>query len=456
MPALSSLSKNLAKNLAGKLKASDLLNEWLRYNPLYARKVIRIHQEYDDADPTRRAQMRDALLQRSLGWARRTLHGRGRGTDITEWPVVTKEDVRDHTNRFRASRIALPARTGGTTGSPTRLWRSFENIVAERVFIERLVAPFGLDMHLSRLLTLRADQIKDPTDSAPPFGIYKRGGQNLVLSNAHLSDKTIGWFVQEIAAFGPQILYTFPSMLENLLRLVRAAHGDVRIPVVLTSSETLPPRLFEDVAAVFGGKLIDYYGHGERMVFAYSRGPHAYVFSPLYGKVELRRPVGNGAEISGLEVVSTGYWNKAVPLVRYATGDLAEIRPEGGASLAAVEAGEATFGGIQGRISSYLVGPEGQVISGLTHILRDVPHLIRAQFVQDDYECVGVHIVAAPEFSPADEDLLLLNLRNMLPPTMRGTVVKTDSLVRLANGKVPIVIRRVKSHISQGEAAAAR
>ncbi len=67
---------------------------------------------------------------------------------------------------------------------------------------------------------------------------------------------------------------------------------------------------------------LDYYGLSERVCLATSYEPEQYYFHPLYGHVELFRaasdvsPGGSSAEID-----ATGFWNRAMPLVRLRTGD---------------------------------------------------------------------------------------------------------------------------------------
>src|SRR5204863_7072670 len=66
-------------------------------------------------------------------------------------------------------------------------------------------------------------------------------------------------------------------------------------------------------------KLADYYGQAERVNHAYSWNPDEYYFLAGYAHNELL-PVG---EENGYlyEIIGTHFWNLAMPLVRYRTGD---------------------------------------------------------------------------------------------------------------------------------------
>ena len=71
----------------------------------------------------------------------------------------------------------MPASTGGTTGVPLKLWRSIECVVAEQAFVDDLLAPYGYSMHGSRVAVLRADKVKDLSDTSPPYGRLTHGGR---------------------------------------------------------------------------------------------------------------------------------------------------------------------------------------------------------------------------------------------------------------------------------------
>jgi phenylacetate-coenzyme A ligase PaaK-like adenylate-forming protein len=128
-----------------------------------------------------------------------------------------------------------------------------------------------------------------------------------------------------------------------------------------------------------------------------------------------------------------------MPLVRYATGD--RVRLRAGGSVAAVEEGRETFLDILGRSGDYILAPSGARLLGIDHIPRDVPHVVRAQFVQESAEAVTLLIVPAPGFNEECRQLLLEHARLKLPPSMTLQIQTTDRLVRNRAGKAPLVIR---------------
>ena len=126
----------------------------------------------------------------------------------------------------------------------------------------------------------------------------------------------------------------------------------LRVPVVLSSSEVMSHSLFQQASSQLGAQVIDYYGKGERVCFASTDINGRYRFNPAYGTVELAN-VAASQEIEGAmtaDIIGTGHWNSAFPLVRYRTGDIA-VLPSGVSAddVNAIARGAKSFLGILGR-----------------------------------------------------------------------------------------------------------
>jgi phenylacetate-CoA ligase len=197
---------------------------------------------------------------------------------------------------------------------------------------------------------------------------------------------------------------------------------------------------------VFQATTIDYYGLAERVVFAASHAEGEYYFNPAYGRTELL-PLDNAEappDCRAMEIVATGFWNEAMPLIRYRTGDRAIVPTSYSSSdLEDVALGLKPVIAIQGRDKEYLISPRGEVVTGLPHVTHGVSGLIRMQFIQEALDDVRIRVVADPRVGAVDRATLMSNVRYWVPEDMRVTVETVDELVRLPSGKTPFVIRRV-------------
>ncbi|MEZ5138966.1 MAG: hypothetical protein R2711_09450 [Acidimicrobiales bacterium] len=159
--------------------------------------------------------------------------------------------------------------------------------------------------------------------------------------------------------------------------------------------------------------------------------------SPEYGVIELvEGDVGS-------EIVATGLINRAMPLVRYRTGDLAR------AGEGPCPCGRAlpVLADLQGRADDVVRTPEGAIVgpAPMSLAFQRVPHLRRAQVVQDDPAAILVRIEPAPEFTDDDQDFLDVELRKRLGTALRIDYERVRELPRTSGGKERLILSSLGS-----------
>ena len=341
----------------------------------------------------------------------------------------------------------MPASTGGTTGVPLKLWRSIECVVAEQAFIDDLLAPYGHSMHGSRVAILRADKVKDLSDTSPPYGRLTHGGRRLMLSTPHMNARTFGWFCEALHEFAPSVLWAYPSAALNLMKLTERVSVRPKFPILLASSETLSSALHLALERHFSCRVINYYGQAERVCFAHSVKPTEFYFNPWYGRVELLRVEEHEEGFARrVNIVATGHWNAAMPLVRYETGDTLLVpKSYGESELADVALGRRPFIQLEGRDGEYLMTGQGVQIIGLNQIPREVANVLQVQLVQREFESVGINVVTTPAFSSKDAGQLLDQAKAKIPLSIQLTLNVVEHLETNARGKAPFVLRMIDS-----------
>lgn len=431
-------------NLGEYLKRLDFGDRFVRRNPLYYGSIRRQIDSLQDCTLEQRVLWTQTRLGQVLAAARRTRYGQGVGAarQLSDWPLLQKDRVRESPTAFHSGAwFAAHASTGGTTGTPVELVRSPAAIVAEQVCLDRMIRALDCDPRSARIAVLRADAVKPASDDQPPFWTYAVGGRRLVLSSAHLSEHTLPSFLSELRKFRADVLWVHPTMLEVLCRLLARSGEVLRVPGVLASSEVLAPEVWKMARELVGCEIVDYYGLAERVAFAYASRPGEYVFLPGYAAIELLPHAADGNE-GWYEIVGTSLWNTAMPLVRYATGDL--IRTTSRCSereLQEIAYGVRSFSGVIGRSQDVLLSSNGRSVTpGVSHIAHGVEHLLRLQIVQHAADRIVLRVLAGPQFSQADADRLLRNAQKKAPPPVRIEIEIVDSLERTARGKTPLVI----------------
>src|SRR4029077_17665962 len=167
------------------------------------------------------------------------------------------------------------------------------------------------------------------------------------------------------------------------------------IPLTACGSEVLSKATCELAQTALQTRIIGYYGQAERVAGASGNPETGYRFGPTYSVNELRR-TGSEDDFDIYEIIGTGLWNDAMPLVRYRIGD--QIRVRHGSDPVAIAEGRETFASIIGRSNDYIVAPSGAHLIAINHIPRNVPHVVRMQLVQDSVDSVTMLVMAGPGF----------------------------------------------------------
>ena len=440
--SVSRLSRERLSALTAASKGHHRLDRMVRYNPRARRRVETTIAEFAAADRGIRARLTETMTLRVLDHARQTAYGRGRKRNLDAWPILEKDVVREGPARFvTRGLVRIPASTSGTSGSPLRLSRSLECIAAEQAFLDHVLSSHGLSFRTARVAVLRGDVIKDPGDRDPPY--WKESPNRLVFSNPHLSPDTVRHYVDALERFRPQILWAYPSMIGGLLRCLKSTGLRTAVPVVLLSSEVVPPLLALQIEEELSATVLDYYGQAERVCLAFAVERGVYRFAPAYGRVELIPEHANADAPRTARVVATGFWNAAMPLVRYDTGDSVVLPARAADDLSPVELGLEPFPAIIGRTTEYLVTRDGRTIGGLNHLPRDVEGLVQAQVVQESLDVVVVRVLSNGDFDESARQQLLDNARQKIPPEVTIEVTVVDELERSESGKVPFLISRL-------------
>jgi phenylacetate-CoA ligase len=428
--------------LTTRIKRLGLSDAVVRRNPLFYRTAARIVREFDGWTEEERAEWLREKTRALLSSARRTAYGLRVGSPVSlgRWPVLDKQAIRESAEQFFSGSglITVGASTSGTTGTPLQLRRSLASVAFEQAAVDSVFTLGGVDPTTCRMAVLRGDDIKDPADTEPPFWRTTNGGRRLVFSANHLHAGTLKQFVTALRDYDPQVIFAYPTVLDSLCSLMREQNEQLNVPLTVCSSEVLTRATTELAHQTLNTRVLDYYGQAERVSFAYGSPTEGYRFLPCYSINELEKAEST-EDTDIYELICTGLWNDAMPLIRYRTGD--RILLDKGSDPAAVAAGRASFREIAGRSDDYLISPDGARLMGIDHIPRNVVGIVRAQFVQESPTEVVLRVIPAPEFDEQSRATLVRQAATKLPPTMNLRIEETSQLMRNKSGKAPLVMR---------------
>lgn len=304
----------------------------------------------------------------------------------------------------------LVAWTSGTSGAPLEVWLSPEALRLQwatwwRHRVEHGVRPGA------RTLTFGA--------RLPPLGRAARARtwrRDLLSGDAYLSvheltrerlEPLLDWLATE--SF--ELLAGYPSALAVVARALRAADRRLEAPpsLIACGSEQLDPDAETLMRAAFDAPVTDHYGLTEACGNFSRCREGSYHEDPEMGFTELL-PVPGLDDARLKQVVFTGLANLAMPLLRYAPGDLAVERAEpcpcGRPGLALER--------VEGRAEDLLRTPDGRRVGGLNQAMKQARGADGIQIVQTALDRVEARVVAGSEWDEESGERLLQELRDRL------------------------------------------
>jgi phenylacetate-CoA ligase len=256
-------------------------------------------------------------------------HVRG-ASDLPLLPTIDRATLRAHGEEMIARGVPAGARemvaTGGTSGEPLAFWIDRGRSSTEWAFMTwqwgRVGYRPGAGRAVLRGLMVGGD---DPDAVAEWHPLL----DELALSTFKLARSTLSRYVEAIARRRPKFLHAYPSSAEHLGRLLAEVSRDrrPRFRALLLGSENLYPAQRAYLEQAFGCPVFAWYGHSEKCLLGggCERSADYHLF-PEYGVLEVvddaGRPVGPGGRGT---LVGTGFMNRVMPFVRYATDDRATL-----------------------------------------------------------------------------------------------------------------------------------
>jgi len=366
---------------------------------------------------------------------------------LKEFSLLVKDDLQDRFEEFLPDNLDnIPhyeISTGGTSGNQLNFYVESSSQAIELGFMHRQWQRIGYTPR-SRKATFRGVAFPD-LDS----GIYWQHNpiyNELQFSPFHMSEITLGSYVEQIHRYKPQYLHGFPSAIDILAEYVErnSLHGEFSsLKAVLLGSEGVLPGQIERIESAFKSRAFSWYGHSERLIMAGEcESTDAYHQFPDYGLAEIIDDTTNEPAKIGErgELVGTGFINRSMPLIRYKTGDTATRLDT------ACECGRNwdRFTDVEGRWDQHMViGKNGENIS-IAALNMHGPIFKKVQRYQYFQESIGVcelRVMVSPQFTEGDRldiehayldkigtDLALtVNIVEDIPLTSRGKLKLLDS-----------------------------
>jgi phenylacetate-CoA ligase len=360
--------------------------------------------------------------------------------DFRKIPCLTRETLRSEFDRLRANTLIRGIQritTGGSSGLPVTILvdpnrNSFidaARLRAQRWF-EADVGEREIVLWGSPIEVTRQDRIRNLRD---------RLLNSRLLSAFNLEKRNLSAYVEEISRFRPSKMYGYASALyvlaEHFKKSKRTPPDSLK--VIIATAEPLFEFQRRTIEEVFGAKVAVEYGARDAGLVA-NECPGGGLHIAAEGMlVEVDSEPGGSAS----EVIVTNLDSRAMPLIRYRTGDIAENEE----NLCRCGRGLPTLKSVQGRQTDFLLTRDGRLIHALAviYVLRERPEIKQFQVQQESLTEVTVRIVPQTELQLGAEETIIKDLKVVLGTDMEIKLISCPFIASSPSGKFRYVVSDV-------------
>ena len=360
--------------------------------------------------------------------------------DLARLPLLTKDDIRaagdDMFSTAVPPRARQVAHTSGTTGAGLRFattttavreqwavwWRHWRRLGIERgtwcgYFVGRSIVPIG--------------------QTQPPFWRYNHPQRRILFSAYHANDVNLDAYIAELKRRRPPWLHGYPSVLTLVAERLLATRADLGYQVrwITTSAENLLLHQVQTITSAFGVTPSEHYGMAEAAANASACEQGVLHVDEDFAALEL---VVNGDSLTA-KVIGTSLSNRAMPLIRYVTNDLATP-----ASSCSCGLPGRVIASVDGRHEDYVVLRNGARLGRLDHIFKDMVNIREAQIRQSKPGEVVLRVVRRDGYGGDDEAALVRETEKRLGPDTDIRLEYVAALEREPNGKLRFVVSELE------------
>jgi phenylacetate-CoA ligase len=369
--------------------------------------------------------------------------------DLSELPVLSKQDVRAHFDELCADGISVSerdlVRTSGTTGTPARFLMDRESNLNHFASMWRVLNWAGY-----RFGDRFADFKADPGKRLPAN--YDARQNCLVFPVEHLKKDNVALYVGMLKAFRPSLIKSYPPTLNLVCRWMKELDiVGLHPKQVVCCAETLLDHHRVVIEDVMRCPIYDFYAQNERAALISTCEKERYHVHDEYSYLEFPC-TGRLESENSAEIVATTFHNLAMPLIRYRTGDMVTL--DDGAPCQCQRTYR-TVRKIVGRVQDMVVTPDGLHLSTFEHAFLGSPGIRMSQIVQESTAGIEVRIVKAENYTEEDLEKVDAGVRRMIGDQMSVEYTFVDSIPAGENGKIPFVVSKPGSEAALRDPSAA-
>jgi len=376
---------------------------------------------------------------REIGLNPSTFQGR---SDMHKIPLLDKDTLREKRDEFIAENAAEYGinwdSTSGSTGTPLHFIIDNETKANKLAAVVRSYQWAGY-YPWKKTFSIQSYKFKIPGSLFKHYSFV-----NLWRFDSKLLKKDTALEIARMMdAIKPGMIIGYPF---SVLMISQFAKEDDIIlhPVrsIVTAGETLSEKRRSLLEEAYRCKVFDFYSHHEDVAMISECSEHSMHIHEDFAYNEVVDGSGDDASQEGVgELVGTGFYNYAMPLIRYRTGDTIVL--DQGKTCSCTRKFR-TVKEIVGRQNDYLETPDGRLLGNvLEHSVDNAKGVILSQCVQVAVDHIYINMIVDNTFNEESQKEFETGLRKRLGNEIRIDFRIVGELERSKSGKTPFILSKI-------------
>jgi phenylacetate-CoA ligase len=361
-------------------------------------------------------------------------------------PIITHRDIQARPDDFRAENAvrAMSDATGGSTGTPMVFYIDSQTQVAREASLFWANSLTGWNP--GRKIAMLWGSDADCRASLVSWRLALRWWiENRRWYNAFdMGKESMAAYHYKMERFQPDLVVAYAGAAFALARFLADRNRRPSYPSIgiVSSAESLLPRMRKEIESVFQCPVFDRYGSRE------------------FGAVMAECTAHTGMHINEMDcitelvdscnadmpnrIIITYLPNRAMPFIRYDTGDLGgRLRSE----PCTCGRSSAQLSDIKGRQSDIIYTASGQAVHGefFTHLLYHVDGVRQFQFVQDSLTRYRLLVVGEEETYASYSAEWKKRILAKVGPESRVEIIPVERIPVLSSGKYKFTVSRLNT-----------
>jgi phenylacetate-CoA ligase len=359
--------------------------------------------------------------------------------DFARLPPLTRQEIADHRIELCSTSYQgklLPHATGGSSGQPTRFFRTYESYDWRTAAKDRVYEWSGWRLGQRSVYLWGAPIGSVPRIQAWKARSYEAIHRQLVFNTFSQSEELWERIYAAIWRFRPVLAVGYVSSLEQFATYLWST-GRALPPLraVIAAAEPVFPAARRSIEAGFRAPLFNTYGSREFMSIAGECERH----DGLHVNAEnlIVETIGSPGLRDG-EILVTDLHNYGMPFLRYAIGDLGALSH----GACACGRGLPRLSAIEGRVLDMLRTGDGRKVPGefFPHLLKDIPEFAQYRVEQRSVHRIVITAVLTSPVSLQSRTLLENEIGKVFGSATTWEIESVPHIPKLPSGKRRVTV----------------